>query len=159
MIGRFPEDVSCFLTLLSNHDVRYVIVGGEAVIYYGYPRLTGDIDLLYESSRQNVRRLYLALSEFWNENIPGLQNEGELMQQGTIIQFGVPPNRIDLLNEIEGVSFKEAWTHKVEVGLPHEGEDVLIHYIGLKDLIRNKKAAGRHKDLEDLKFLTRVSKW
>ncbi len=155
---KFSEDVSDFLSLLSSHDVRYLIVGGEAVIYYGHTRLTGDIDIFYETSGANVRKLYLALNEFWNKNIPAVGNENELVQPGTIIQFGVPPNRIDMINNIEGVGFQEAWEHKVDEMISHHGDEISIHYIGIDDLIKNKKAVGRHKDIEDLKFLDQASK-
>lgn len=158
MKSNFSEDVSEFLFLLANHDVRYVIVGGEAVIYYGHARLTGDVDIFYERSGENVVRLYAALNEFWSNEIPGVEDRGELMQEGTIFQFGVPPNRIDLINEIEGVRFEEAWGRKVEAKSPHRGKEITVYYIGLIELMKNKKAVGRHRDIEDLKFLNEVYK-
>jgi len=134
------------------------MIGGRAVIYHGYPRLTGDFDIYYEISRENVHKLYLALNEFWANNIPGIENENDLMQKGTFFQFGVPPNRIDLINEIEGIEFQKGWNNKVDSTISYRGKEFLIHYIGLDELIENKKAVGRHKDLEDLKFLNRVRK-
>ncbi len=156
MKNNFSEDVSEFLSVLENHDVHYVVVGGEAVIYYGHARLTGDIDIFYEISAQNVERLYAALNEFWAYDIPGVENEKELSQKGMIFQFGVPPNRIDLINEIESVTFAEAWNGKVEEKFSFRGKTVSIYYIGPNELIKNKNAAGRPKDLEDLKFLKRT---
>ncbi len=152
----FSEDVSEFLSVLSSREVRYVIVGGEAVIYYGHARLTGDIDIFYEGSEENVSRLYAALSQFWLNDIPGMANKDELMQDGMIFQFGVPPNRIDLINEIEGVRFKEAWENRVDERFSFQGMEVPIYYIGLDELVKNKKALGRHKDIDDLEFLTKV---
>ena len=105
MKAPFSEDVSGFLLALAKHDVRYMVVGGEAVIYYGHARLTGDIDIFYENSKENVGGLYAALNDFWAGDIPGIADQKELMQDGMIFQFGVPPNRMDLINEIEGVGF------------------------------------------------------
>jgi len=152
----FSKDVSEFLSILERHEVRYLIVGGEAVIYYGHARLTGDIDIFYERTAENVRRLYAALNEFWLNDIPGITSEDELMQKGTIFQFGVPPNRIDLINEIEAVGFEKAWEDKVRESLSYKNREVTIYYIGLKELIKNKKAVGRYKDMEDLAFLKNV---
>ena len=72
--SHFSLDVLDFLLLLSIHKVRYVIVGGEAVIYYGFARLTGDIDFFYEPTAENARRLYRTLDKFWRGSIPGIQS-------------------------------------------------------------------------------------
>ena len=150
----FSRDVLDFLLLLHKQDVRYLIVGGEAVIFYGYARLTGDIDFFYEATLENVKRLYEALREFWKGNVPGITAAQEFLQVGLVIQFGLPPNRIDLVNQIDGVKFEEAWHNKEIVQLKGAGlNDVCIFYLGRKDLIRNKRAAGRPKDLDDLRFL------
>jgi hypothetical protein len=135
--------------------VNYLIVGGEAVIYYGHARVTGDIDVFYERSPENVARLYAALLEFWHGRVPGLQKPEELLQPGVVVQFGVPPNRIDLVNRISGVEFREAWPNRFAVTVASGEEDVPIWYIGMTDLIRNKAAAARPKDLDDLSFLRR----
>ncbi len=92
----FSEDIIEFLYLLFKYEVNYLIVGGEAVIYYGHARLTGDIDIFYKRDNKNILKLFNALNEFWNNDIPGLNHQKELMQEGVIFQFGVPPNRIDL---------------------------------------------------------------
>ena len=150
----FSRDVLDFLLLLHEHEVRYLIVGGEAVIFHGYARLTGDMDFFYEAIPENVRRLYQALREFWKGNVPGIADAKEFLQVGLVVQFGLPPNRIDLVNHIDGVNFNEAWRNKVTVQLKGTGVDgAFIFYMGRKDLIRNKKASGRPKDLDDLRFL------
>lgn len=154
----FSQDILEFLFLLKKHKVNYLIVGGEAVIYYGHARLTGDIDIFYELKKNNVTKLYKMLNDFWDRDIPGLSNEKELMKKGVVFQFGVPPNRIDLLNEIENVSFNEAWQNKEEVVISHKKERFNIHYIGLNELIKNKKAINRFRDREDLKFLNELKK-
>jgi predicted nucleotidyltransferase len=149
----FSPDVSDFLGLLSRHGVRYLIVGGEAVIHYGHARLTGDIDVFYDRTTDNARALYDALREFWRGAVPGMDDPQEFLDSGAIFQFGVPPNRIDLLNTIDGVSFEECWVHRVEtVVVP----DIPVIYIGLAELIRNKAACGREKDLDDLRYLRRI---
>ena len=152
----FSKDTREFLFLLARHAVRYVVVGGEAVIYYGHARLTGDVDFYYEGSKENALRLYEALNEFWKGDIPGVSSPEELMEPGIILQFGVPPNRIDLLNSIDGVTFQEVWTNKVETAIEISGKKVPLYFIGLKELIRNKEAMKRPKDLEDLKFLRKA---
>lgn len=100
---------------LQRHRVRYVIVGGEAVIFHGYPRLTGDIDFFYENSAVNTRRLFAALNDFWSGRVPGVRSPEELREEKLVVQFGRPPNRIDLLNRIDGVTFTEAWRHRIAV--------------------------------------------
>ena len=82
----FSSDVSEFLFLLFKHKVRYLIVGGEAVIYYGHARLTGDIDLFYDRENNNIQKLYSTLTEFWNSNIPGIKSKDEL---GRAVKFRI----------------------------------------------------------------------
>ena len=151
--SHFSPDIQEFLFLLSIHKVKYVIVGGEAVIYYGFARLTGDIDFFYEPTASNVQLLYRALCEFWQGSIPGIQSPSELASKGIILQFGVPPNRIDLVNSITGVSFEAAWKSRTREKLEIKKRICPIFFIGLDQLIKNKEAVGRHKDLEDLKYL------
>lgn len=149
----FSPDIQEFLVLLYSCKVEYVIVGGEAVIYHGYPRLTGDIDIFYRLNKTNVTRLFEALTEFWNGDVPGLTTPEELGEQGVIVQFGVPPHRIDLLNDLTGITFEEAWTNRVVETISIQGEKIQIYYIGKEELKRNKSATGRPKDQEDLKYL------
>jgi hypothetical protein len=154
----FSPDIIEFLYLLFKHKVYYLIIGGEAVIYYGNARLTGDIDIFYECDRENISRLYKMLNEFWSDNIPGLNSKEELLQKGTVFQFGVPPNRIDLMNVIESIEFKNAWVNKKEDIISHKKKEFKIFYIGLNDLIKNKMAVNRFKDKDDLKFLQELEK-
>ena len=154
----FSKDVREFLKLLAAHKVKYIIVGGEAVIYHGYARLTGDVDFFFEPSKQNARKLYEALKQFWAGEIPGIRTFEELMEIGLILQFGVPPNRIDLINQISGVTFRDAWENKTIDSIESAGEEIPIYFIGLEELIKNKKAIGRPKDMKDLKYLKGVKK-
>lgn len=154
----FSSDIIEFLFLLSKHKVKYLIVGGEAVIFYGHARLTGDIDIFYDREKENSIKLFEALNDFWDDDIPGITSKKELQKKGEIFQFGVPPNRIDLINEIENVLFYEAYENRIEDIITHKRKKFAIHYIGLKELIRNKKAVNRFKDKEDLKFLQELVK-
>jgi len=154
--SHFSKDIQEFLRLLAKFQVQYLIVGGEAVIYYGYARLTGDIDIFYERSQENVMNLYAALNEFWENNIPGIEDAAELLESGSIVQFGVAPNRIDLINKIDGVQFEEAWLNKETSTMVVKKERLPIHFIGLNQLINNKEAVGRYKDLEDLQYLKKA---
>jgi len=153
----FSKDTREFLRLLSLHRVRYLLVGGMAVIYHGYPRLTGDYDFFFEATRANARRLYGALRQFWAGTIPFVDRVEDLLEKGVIIQFGTRPNRIDLINSITGVSFKEAWKQRIRESLKIEGRLLSIDIIGLDDLIKNKKALVRVKDLDDLRYLEAVA--
>jgi hypothetical protein len=149
----FSPDVRDFLRLLQVHAVRFVIIGGEAVIFYGHIRVTGDIDVFYDHAPDNAARMYAALSDFWAGSIPQIDDPSELESPGVVFQFGVPPNRIDLINQIDGVDFLSAWSGRTEVELNSEGGPVRFSFIGLPELIRNKRSSGRPKDLDDLPFL------
>lgn len=153
----FSPDTREFLRLLYKHQVKYLIVGGEAVIYYGYPRLTGDVDFFFSADDENVESLFEVLYEFWGGDIPGLNDWKELQNPGYVIQFGVPPNRMDLFNEIEGVAFEEAWKERVEESINISGQDIPVYIIGLSHLIINKRKTARNKDLEDLNYLESIS--
>lgn len=154
----FSYDVTEFLYLLSKRDVHFLIVGGEAVIYYGYARLTGDIDIFYDRAIENVEKLYDVLKEFWKGEIPGIKRKKELMVKGMVFQFGVPPNRIDLINDIDGVSFDRAWKKKEIHSIICKKKKCELYYIGIDDLIKNKKAVNRNKDMDDMRFLKEVKK-
>jgi hypothetical protein len=150
----FSPDILAFLRLLAQHRVRYLIVRGEAVIYHGYPRVTGDIDFFYENSSTNIRRLFATLREFWAGRIPGISAAQELQETGVIVQFGRPPHRIDLMNQIDGVRFAQAWPSRIRVQLQTPTDLVPAAYIDLLMLLKNKRAATRPKDLEDVRFLS-----
>jgi len=154
--SHFSKDIQEFLILLSEYEVKYLIIGGEAVIYYGHARLTGDIDILYEASVENATNLFKTLNQFWRGDIPGIDAIEELMEPGVIIQFGVPPNRIDLLNKIDGVTFQEAWLNREKTSLNIQDQKRPIYFIGINELIKNKETLARYKDLEDLKYLKKA---
>ncbi len=155
MIDRehFSADFLEFLQLLYRNRVKYLIIGGEAVIYYGYARLTGDIDIYYSREADNVEKLYQTLLQFWGGSIPGLESKQELFDADAVFQFGVPPNRLDLLADMENLLFNDAWQQKQIETIELDSEQIEIYFIGLDHLIENKKFANRPKDQEDLKYL------
>ena len=151
--SHFSTDTLAFIASLGRWGVRYVLVGGEAVIYYGYTRFTGDVDFFYSDRNEDVAKLFGALGEFWRGSIPGIESAAELAEPGVVVQFGRPPNRIDLLNRIDGVGFEEAWSSKLALQIILPETEVPVFMLDLNHLIRNKRAAGRPKDLDDLKYL------
>ncbi len=154
----FSLNIQDFLQVLHTREVRFMIVGGEAVIFYGHIRVTGDIHVFYDREHDNAVSLFEALEEFWQGEIPELEGPFELEKRGVIFQFGVPPNRIDLLNDIDGVNFDSAWRRRTSVLLERQSGSTPFSYIGLEDLIQNKRASGRPKDQEDLPFLIEALK-
>jgi hypothetical protein len=143
----FPRDFKDLLRLLNAHCVRYAIVGGYAVAYHGHPRFTGDLDILAYPSRENAERLLESLGEFGFHSF-GLEIE-DFLEPGRVVQLGVPPLRIDLISSIDGVSNEDVFAHLVV----EDSEEGPLCFIGLQQLIANKKAANRPRDLADLENL------
>jgi hypothetical protein len=144
-------DWSEFLRLLVSHHVKFVVVGGHAVAGHGEPRLTEDLDVFVEVSTDNARRLRSVLVEFGlGDAVP---TQEALLERGKIWMIGRKPRRIDILTEIDGVSFEECWEGRTEA----EFEPQPLPVIGRAELIRNKRASGRAKDLGDLERLEAAS--
>jgi Nucleotidyltransferase of unknown function (DUF6036) len=152
--GHFSPDTLTLIELFAAKQVRYLVVGGEAVILHGHVRLTGDVDLFFSNDAANRDRLFSALESFWEGDIPGVESPGAFAPDGMIVQFGRPPNRIDLINAIDGVAFEEAWLGRVDAVVVRDEGEVPVPFIGLDDLVKNKRASGRPKDLDDLSYLT-----
>lgn len=135
------------LQLLNEFEVEYLIVGGYAVMKYGEPRYTKDLDVWVHNSPQNSARVVRALTEF---GAP-LEHDGitaeTFAEKQVVYQIGVAPVRIDILTEITGVHFADAWNKKV----PSTFFGVPVHFISFDDLKVNKQALGRSSDLKDLK--------
>ena len=127
------------------------MVGGHAVAFHGHPRFTGDIDFLIRATLVNARRVLDVLSVFGFGDFD--INERDLVASGRVIQLGHPPNRIDLLTSISGVDFDSAWASRVEASI----DDQPVNLIGREELLRNKRAAGRQKDLADVAKLLAVA--
>lgn len=141
----FEELFAC----LNARGVRALVVGGYAVAFHAKPRYTKDIDVLVEPSTDNAARLIEALDDFGFGGV-GLTAE-DFTKEGNVIQLGYPPNRIDVLTTITGVSFEEAWSSRVAGTYGSQA----VFYIGRDALARNKAAAGRPQDLADLALLVR----
>jgi len=154
----FSRDTCEMIELLHRCSVNYMIVGGYAAIYHGYVRFTADVDFFYEAEEENCKRLFRALQDFWDGSIPLVENYKELMVKGQVLQFGMPPNRLDFINEIEGVSFRECQDHLIVDTILCNQKELKANFISLNQLIKNKKAAGRPKDLIDADYLERVRK-
>lgn len=145
------RDYEEFLESCGKNDVRYLIVGAHAVAHHARPRSTKDLDLWIEPSNENAERLLATLRDFFGSDL-GLGIE-DLTKPGLIVQLGVAPSRIDLLNRISGIEdFQQAWNRKVE----GRYGPVTAFFLSLDDLIEAKKAAGRSRDLEDLANLEKV---
>lgn len=136
-----------FVALLNAHEVRYLIVGAHAVAYHGHPRFTGDIGLWIERSEENALCVLAALDDFGFGNV-GL-DAATLSAPNQIIQLGYPPNRIDILTDVEALEFEPCYKRR-EVAID-DGLELPI--IGLEDLKTNKRAVGRAQDLADLEKL------
>jgi predicted nucleotidyltransferase len=144
-----PKDLREFIESLNSNKVRYLITGGYAVAFHGYPRMTGDIDVFVEISEENARKLEKVLTEFGFASL-GLSAK-DFLEPRTIVQLGYPPNRIDVLTSLSGVGFDEAWRRKVIADV----DGLSVWFIGRDDLVVNKAATGRPKDLADLDALSK----
>lgn len=142
-----PSDFSEFLKLLNAHEVKYLLVGGYAVGYYGYVRATADMDIWIESTSENADRMLDVVKEF-GFDVPEL-NRSLFLNKDKIVRFGIPPIRIEIMTEIDGVEFSNCYKDR-KLG---EWDDVVVSIISLADLKTNKKASGRNKDLTDLDYL------
>lgn len=141
------QDFKEFIQSLNDHNVRYLIVGGYAVAFHGHPRYTKDIDIWIEMSEANAANVMRALAQFGFASL-GLQ-ETDFLVPGQVIQLGQPPSRIDLLCTVSGVDFAACYESRVVV----EIDGVLVSFIDLENLRKNKRASGRHQDLADIENL------
>ncbi|MBI2435980.1 MAG: hypothetical protein HYV26_24250 [Candidatus Hydrogenedentes bacterium] len=143
-----PPDFEELFRLLEEHHVDYMIVGGYAVAFHGYPRFTKDIDIFFDLSEENVGHLRAALVEFGftEADLP----EDAFLKAGNVLTFGVTPTRVDLLNEIAGVAYAEAKTNAVR----GQYGQTAVTFIGKADLIRNKRATPRAQDKVDAEELS-----
>ena len=135
------------LSVLSDEEAEFLVVGAHAMAAHGRPRATGDLDILVRPTEDNAERVYRALATF---GVPMDQiAKSEFSELGMVFQIGLPPCRIDVLTEISGVTFDEAWGGRISVSI--DGVDVPV--LGLAELVKNKKATGRPKDLADVAWL------
>lgn len=144
---QLPQDFKELLQLLNSKKIEYLVVGGYAVAFHGYPRATGDMDIWIALSKDNARKTAEALKEF-GFGTSDLKEE-LFLEKGKNIRMGNPPLRIEILTSIDGVEFGECYKNKQTAVI----DDTPIHFISLHDLKRNKKASGRYQDLADLENL------
>ena len=142
-----PQDFKEFFQSFNQHEVEYLLVGGYAVGYHGYPRATMDIDVWVASNPENARRVVAALEDFGFSG--QVLVEGLFLESDNVVRMGLPPMRIEIMTSISGVDFKDAYDQRIEDVL----DGVPVKLISLQHLKANKVAAARAKDLADLEEL------
>lgn len=144
---QLPPDFKEFLNLLNKNEVRYLLIGGYAVGYHGYPRATADMDVWLPIDSGTAERMVNVMLGFGFEE--GSFNRDIFLNEKGLIRMGVPPLRLEILMRIAGVDFDDCYERRVEGVIDGIG----VKLISLIDLRQNKKAAGRLKDLSDLEHL------
>jgi hypothetical protein len=147
---KLTRDLKEFIELLNANGVEYLLVGGWAFGFHATPRYTGDIDFFVKCDEQNATRLKTTLIQFGFTELDGF--EASFLDEERILQFGVPPNRIDILTKISGVKFDDAWQSKIAGDL----DGIKLPIISREFMIRNKTAAGRLKDMADVEALAKT---
>ncbi len=142
-----PPDFKDFLRLLNKHKVEYLLIGGYAVAFHGYPRATADMDVWIAVHPRNADKVITVLKEF-GLKVPEL-SPALFLKEGQIVRMGMPPVRIEIATSISGVKFEECYAKRVV----DELDGVMVNFIDLEHLKINKKASGRHIDLNDLENL------
>jgi len=142
-----PRDFREFFRLLNKHRVRYLVIGGYAVGYHGYPRYTGDVDIFVAVSPQNGKAMVKVFSEFGfadDDLTPDFFGD-----YGQVIRLGREPMKLEIVNKIDGVRFSDCYARRVRARF----EGLSVNFIAYEDLLKNKRASGRHKDLQDIEVL------
>ncbi|MDQ3815837.1 MAG: nucleotidyltransferase [Armatimonadota bacterium] len=144
------SDFKELLSLFNDNHVKYLVIGGYAVIKYAEPRYTKDLDLWVQADEVNAVAVLTALRTF-GAPLANLTAD-DFAHEGYFYQLGVPPIRVDILMSIPGLTFDDAWSRRVEVDF----EGVLVPFISKQDLIVSKRASGRPEDLRDADLLSQV---
>lgn len=147
------QDHRDLLSAFQSHGVRYLIVGGYAVIYHAQPRFTKDIDLLIHADPANGRAIHAALAEF-GAPLEGIRPE-DFVERGTFFRFGHEPQTIDILADLPGIDFDAAWERRIEVTID-ESSGLKVYFIGRDDLIASKLASGRPQDIADAEAIRKA---
>jgi hypothetical protein len=145
------RDFSEFIASCAAHDVRFMIVGGYAVAAHGYPRFTKDLDVWVWVDEGNADRLISTLEDFGFGSL-GL-TPADFLEEGIVVQLGDPPQRIDILTQVDGVDFTPCWDRHVDIQVSGQR----VPFISAGDLLANKKASGRPQDLADVAALEELS--
>ena len=144
---KIPRDFKELLELLNAHKVEYLVVGGYALAFHGAPRFTGDIDLFVKPEGANAKRILSVLDEFGFGSLNF--SESDFTSPDNVVQLGVPPVRVDIMTSLTGVSWEKAEAGKIRGSYG----TTAVSFISKKDLIANKKALGRNKDMADIEAL------
>lgn len=143
------DDFLDLLQALLTEEAAFLVVGAHALAVHGVPRATGDLDVWVEATSDNARRVRKALERFGAPvSTFGLEC-ADLAAPGNVLQIGVPPRRIDLLTGLSGLDFTTAWSHRVVLRVAR----LDVPFLGREDLLANKRATGRTKDLADIEAL------
>lgn len=145
MIADFRDLLVAFVT----NRVRFLVVGAHALAAHGIPRTTGDLDVWVEPTRANAVRVWKAMSEFGAPLADLDVHESDFAAPDRVVQLGLPPYRVDILTAVSGLTFEDAWADR----LPGHLFGVDVPFLGRDTMIRNKRATGRDKDLEDVRAL------
>ena len=143
------HDFRDVLAELLAAKARFMVVGAHALGVHGVPRATVDLDIWVEPTPENAARVWRALSSFGAPLSALRITEADFTKPDTVAQLGLPPFRIDVMCSVSGVTFDEAWPHRVEGSF----DDVKVPCIGRAEFIRNKRASARRKDLADIEYL------
>jgi predicted nucleotidyltransferase len=141
-------DYKEFVELLNSKGIKYIIVGGYAVAWHGYPRFTGDINFWLAISKDNAHKTVEALNEFGFGSL-NITDE-DFLQHDLVLQLGYPPVRIDLLTSLTDLDFDECYPKAIKANI--DGIDAYI--LDKESLIKNKRATGRKRDIGDIEELS-----
>ena len=145
---RLPEEFKDFIKCLNSNNVKYLLVGGWAVGIYGHPRATKDIDFLVSNDRDNLENLQKAFLEFGSPPI----DIQAFSEEGYVIRIGNSPTQIDVINKASGININDCFSRKNIINV----DDIEIMLISKKDLIINKRVAGRDQDIADANKLEKI---
>jgi predicted nucleotidyltransferase len=145
-----PRDFKELFESLNVNRVRYLLIGGYAVGVYGYSRTTNDIDIFVSDDGENIQRIIAALNDFGGSDT---DLSSIFSEKRSLVEIGVEPVKVQLMNFADGIVFDEAFERKMVIKV----DDIEISTIGKEDLIANKLASGRHKDLDDVEMIERLS--
>ena len=142
---QLPEDFKDFIKFLNEHKVRYLLVGGWAVGIYGTPRATKDIDFLIATDDDNIHNLLVVLRKFGTPEI----DKSVFQEKGNVFRMGRSPVQIDIINDASGINFEDCYKNRNIIKV----DEIDISVISKDDLIKNKRASGRHRDLADIESI------
>jgi hypothetical protein len=141
------KDFKELLELLNEQKVKYIIVGGYALAFHGSPRFTGDLDIYVKPDKENAKRILMSLKKFGFGSLHLTQED--FIKPESVIQLGVTPVRVDIITSLSAVTWQQVFAGKKK----GRYGDISVFYIGRKELIKNKKATGRTKDMADIESL------